>query len=202
VAKVSTFADAAVAYADLVIRIGPDQWAGPGLGDWSMRSLVGHASRSLITVESYLNQPAERVQVESAPAYYLAIRSALSADRAAVTERGVQAGLALGDDPAAAVADLIDRVLPLVERDDDPIITTIAGGMRLSAYLPTRTFELVVHGFDIARAAGLPYPAFGVAALTEVATVAAETAVLLGRGPELILALTGRGALSPGFSVV
>ena len=30
--------------------------------------------------------------------------------------------------------------------------------MRLSDYLPTRTFELVVHGLDIARAAQLPEP--------------------------------------------
>ena len=198
----SSFATAARMYADQVRQIRPDQWDGPGLGDWSLRSLVGHASRSLTTVESYLGQPAERVEVESAPAYYLAIRSALTADPAAVTERGVQAGLALGGDPAASVADLVERVLPRVERDDDPVITTIAGGMRLSDYLPTRTFELVVHGYDIARAAGLPDPAFKEAALIEVASVAAETAVLLGRGPELILALTGRSALSPGFSVV
>ena len=198
----SSFADAARTYADLVARIDADRWDGPGLGDWTLRSLVGHASRSLTTVESYLGQPAERVEVESAPAYYLAIRSMLTADPAAVTERGVQAGLALGEDPAASVGDLVDRVLPLVERDDDPVITTIAGGMRLSAYLPTRTFELVVHGFDIARATGLSGPEFDHAALVEVATVAAETAVLLGRGPELILALTGRGSLAPGFSMV
>jgi uncharacterized protein (TIGR03083 family) len=197
-----TFANAARTYADLVARIDADRWDGPGLGDWSLRSLVGHASRSLTTVESYLGQPAERVEVGSAPAYYLAIRSMLTADPAAVAQRGVQAGLALGDDPAASVAGLLERVLPLVERNDDPVITTIAGGMRLSAYLPTRTFELVVHGFDIARAAELPDPAFDDDALTEVATVAAETAVGLGRGPELVLALTGRGNLSPGFSMV
>ena len=41
-------------------------------------------------------------------------------------------------------------------REDDPVISTIFGGMRLSDYLPTRTFELVVHGLDIARAAQLP----------------------------------------------
>ena len=54
--------------------------------------------------------------------------------------------------------------------------------MRLSTYLPTRTFELVVHGYDIAAAAGLPTPDHSEAVLTEVAVVAATTAVLTGQG--------------------
>jgi hypothetical protein len=38
--------------------------------------------------------------------------------------------------------------------------------------------------------------------LSQVARVAATCAVLLGHGVELMLALTGRATLSPGFSVV
>jgi hypothetical protein len=38
--------------------------------------------------------------------------------------------------------------------------------------------------------------------LSEVARVGATAAVLQGRGVELMLALTGRGSLSPGFSIV
>ena len=74
--------------------------------------------------------------------------------------------------------------------------------MRLRQYLPTRTFELVVHGLDIARAAGLPNPGYSAGLLTAVLELAAAAAVLGGRGPELLLALTGRTGLPAGFSVV
>ena len=40
--------------------------------------------------------------------------------------------------------------------DPDLVVHTIAGGMRVAAYLPTRTFELCVHGLDIAAATGVP----------------------------------------------
>ena len=65
------FAEAATAYADLVAPITPDQWTEPGLGEWDLRALVGHTSRSLITVETYLGQPAETEDLTS-PAAYLA----------------------------------------------------------------------------------------------------------------------------------
>lgn len=193
------FAEAATAYADLIAAIRPDQWAEPGLGEWDLRALVGHTSRSLVTVETYLGQPAVQEDLTS-PAAYLAAIAAI--DPASVADRGRAAGAALGDDPATAVQVLVDRVLPLVAGDGDPLIATALGGMRLRQYLPTRTFELVVHGLDIARAAGLPAPVYGEGLLTEVLALTAEAAVLRGRGPEVLLALTGRDPLAPGFSVV
>lgn len=193
------FAEAAAAYAELVSAIRPEQWAGPGLGEWDLRALVGHTSRSLVTVETYLEQPAETERLTSPAAYLAAVGTV---DPASVVDRGRAAGAALGDDPATAVRTLVDRVLPLVAGDHDPLITTLFGGMRLRQYLPTRTFELVVHGLDIARAAGLPAPAYSAGLLTAVLELTAAAAVLGGRGPELLLALTGRTSLPPGFSVV
>src|SRR4029450_2901216 len=137
-----TFAEAARTFADLVRRIPPNRWDGPGLGEWDLRSLVGHTSRSLITVETYLGQPADREDVPSAAAYYAALSTI---DPAAVAGRGREAGRALGDDPVATLQSLVPRVLALVERAGNPLITTAAGGMRLRTYLPTRTLELVVH---------------------------------------------------------
>jgi uncharacterized protein (TIGR03083 family) len=194
-----TFAEAAEAFAVLVRAIPPDAWEGPGLGEWDLRSLVGHTSRSLITVETYLGQPANREDVPSAAAYYAAISTV---DPAAVAGRGRQAGRALGDDPVATVQSLVPRVLALVQRAGNPLITTAAGGMRLRTYLPTRTLELVVHGLDIATAVDLPAPDYRDAVLSEVAEVAAGAAVLQGHGLELIRALTGRAPLPHGFSVV
>jgi uncharacterized protein (TIGR03083 family) len=197
-----TFALAARAFAELVDRIPDGTWNGPGLGEWDLRSLVGHASRALVTVDTYLDRPAETVRITSTDDYYRATFTASGADPAAVAERGRQAGLALGDDLGASVRRLVDVVVPRVNAVDDPLIETIAGGMLLSTYLPTRTFELVVHSFDIARAAGLEPPNPFPSVLAEVAALAARAAVAQGRGPELIMALTGRRTLTPGFSVV
>jgi hypothetical protein len=98
---------------------------------------------------------------------------------------------------------LSERVPALVERAGNPLITTAAGGMHLEAYLPTRSFELVVHSLDIAAAVpDVEGPEFSDQLLSQVARVAATSAVLLGHGVELMLALTGRATLSPGFSVV
>ena len=194
-----SFSHAAQTFAELVRSIPDDRWTGPGLGEWDLRALVGHTSRSLITVETYLNQPAETEDVPTPEAYYLGIANV---DAAAVAERGRAAGVALGADPVGFIDALIARVLPAADRPDNPLITTVAGGMRLTNYLPTRTLELVVHSLDIAAAIGRPAPEFGEQVLTEVIGLAAGAAVLQGRGPDLLLALTGRGQLPAGFSVV
>jgi uncharacterized protein (TIGR03083 family) len=195
-----TFAEGARTFADLVRRIPPGRWEGPGLGEWDLRSLVGHTSRSLITVETYLGQPADTEEVPTPAAYYVAVAGIDPKD---VVGRGVAAGKALGDHPAEFVDALAARVLAVVETAGNPLITTAAGGMRLETYLPTRSFELVVHSLDIAAAVpDIEGPEFSEQLLSQVARVAATAAVLLGRGVEMMLALTGRGTLSPGFSVV
>jgi uncharacterized protein (TIGR03083 family) len=196
------FTLAAEGFAALVDRIPADAWEGPGLGEWDLRSLVGHTSRSLVTVQTYLGRPAEIESVSSPEDYYRAVVAIAGADPAAVVERGRQAGLALGDDPVATVRALLDDVLPRVRAAGNPLIETIAGGMFLHNYLPTRTFELVVHGYDIARAIGSDLPDVPQVVLAEVAALAARSSVVQGRGPELVLALTGRGSLPLDFSMV
>ena len=46
-----------------VARVPADEWDRPGLGEWSVRALVGHTSRALLTVETYLAAGAARVDV-------------------------------------------------------------------------------------------------------------------------------------------
>ena len=105
------FTDAAGWFVRTAALVG-DRWNRPGLGDWDVRALVGHTSRSLLTVETYLARPAAAVEVASAADYFRATRAA-AADPA-VAARGRDAGTALGTDPAAAVAEIAARVLPLV----------------------------------------------------------------------------------------
>jgi hypothetical protein len=203
----TVFLDAAGTVVDLVGRIPAGAWDGPGLGVWDLRALVGHTSRALVTVLTYLAQRAPAVDVATSEAYYAAVAraggaSARSANDEAVAQRGIAAGAALGSDPAAAFLALRDDAAEVLRRTgDDDVVPTVAGGMRVGDYLPTRTFELVVHGADIAAVTGLPL-AFAAPVLAEAATLAARVAVELGRGPELLAAVTGRAALPSGFSVV
>ncbi|CAA9392688.1 MAG: FIG00822982: hypothetical protein [uncultured Propionibacteriaceae bacterium] len=198
-----TYALAAAGFVELVERLPGDRWEAPGLGVWDLRALVGHTSRALVTADSYLDRPASAEDITSPEAYFLAAaQSGGRADPTAVAERGRQAGAALGDDIAASVLTLAERVLSRVVEAGDPVIETIAGGMRLSTYLPTRTFELVVHSFDIAAAAEVAPPTFGADVLAEVAALAARVGVGRGQAADVILALTGRRPLPAEFSVL
>jgi hypothetical protein len=198
----STFAAAARSLPGLIDRIPSTAWDGPGLGEWDLRSLVGHTSRSLTTVISYLGAPADLEDVTSAAAYYDFVVQAIGADPAAVNERGRQAGAALGEQPALAIRGLVDDALTALEAvAGDRLITTIAGGMRVDAYLPTRTFELAVHSLDIAAAIGIP-GALPDSVLAGALQLATEIVTLRGDGEGLLLSLTGRRPFPPGYSVV
>lgn len=199
----SAFASAARSFAALVHGIPAGVWDGPGLGEWDLRSLVGHTSRSLITVSAYLQTTAEREDITTPQEYYARVNpSALGIDPADVAERGRQAGRDLGEDPAAAVDALVSRVLGELATAGDPLIKVIGGlGIRLHTYLPTRTFELAVHGLDIAGAVGIPFT-LPADVLDEAMVLASRIAAANGQGEAVLMSLTGRSALPPSFSVV
>jgi uncharacterized protein (TIGR03083 family) len=193
------FSDAAEWFVRTAALVG-DRWDRPGLGEWDVRALVGHTSRSLVTVETYLARPAAAAEMASAADYFRATRAAAAGP--AVAARGRDAGTALGADPAAAVAEIAARARALVDsQDGSELVTTIAGGMRLGDYLPTRTFELVVHTADLATALGVPpdVPATSAAQALHIIT---DLAVADGLAGPLLLAATGRPGLPDGFSVL
>jgi uncharacterized protein (TIGR03083 family) len=193
------FADAAGWFVSTTALVG-DRWAEPGLGEWDVRALVGHTSRSLLTVEAYLARPAQTAEIPSAADYFLATRAMAAGP--AVAQRGRDAGDALGDDPASVVAEIAARVVPFVDaQDGGTLLTTIAGGMRLEDYLPTRTFELAVHTSDLARALDEPLDVPATSAVQALRLVT-ELAAGDGRAGPLLLAATGRTGLPPGWSVL
>ncbi|WP_229072875.1 maleylpyruvate isomerase N-terminal domain-containing protein [Actinoplanes sp. DH11] len=202
-----TYRSAAIAFTDLVSRIPPDRLDGPGLGDWTLRDLLGHTvSSALRQVPDVLAQRAPMLVVPGPEWYFAAARTApeavVRAARAASADDARSTGKALGDRPADAVGAFVGRATgALAAATDDDLVATPAGGMRVADWLPTRTFELVVHGSDAAVAAGVPIT-FDQDTLTEAAALAARTAVAVGDGPAALRALTGRGPLPPGFSVV
>jgi len=201
------FQSAAVSFADLVSRLPADRWDGPGLGDWTLRDLVGHtASSALRQVPALLAIHAESVTVESAEAFWSFARTVAPEVYAAYTAASGrdarETGLWLGDDPAARVSELAGRATQaLAAAADDDVIATAVGGMRVRDWLPTRTFELVVHGQDAADAAGVAY-VLAPGVLAETAAQAARIAAAVGDGPLLLRALTGRATWPEKYSVM
>ncbi len=121
------FTEAAQWFVRTVAQCDGTRWDAPGLGQWSVRDLVGHTSRALITVENYVDRPQPVVEVGS-PRRYFEMIFAAGGDDDAVAQRGRDAGQALGPDPAGAVADIADRVIALVARSDgDAIAGTPVG---------------------------------------------------------------------------
>lgn len=197
------YEEAGALFVGLVARVPDDAWHRPALGVWDVRDLVGHTSRSFVTVLTYLDERPAEAAVASASAYYVATTAVLaSSDPDAIDERARAAGRALGDDPLAAVRDLRERTLArLADAEPDDLMASIVGGIRVRDYLPTRVLELVVHSRDLARALGLEL-AVPTTLLRAVALLAAEVAVDAGQADVVLDALLGRGTLPEGFSLV
>ena len=98
------FEAAAGHFADLVRSIADDRWDEPGLGDWTVRDLVGHTSRSLTTVSTYLRTEAAYEDVSSAVDYYVRMRdyaAGMGAD--AIVERGRPAATSVPTPPRRSI---------------------------------------------------------------------------------------------------
>lgn len=197
----AVYLSAAQGFLELVEQVPGTAWAIPALGVWDVRGLIGHASRALTTVESYLGAPQTGKRVDGPVEYYLAIRGSTTPE--SIAQRGRETGDALGTDPAGAVREIVERLTALLgNTPDDALVASPAGTMVLIDYLPTRTFELAVHGLDLARVLGVEPPSSlmpGVAASLELA---GAIGARLPTAPELLLLLTGRSGLPGNLSVV
>lgn len=192
------FSEATAGFVDALLAVPEEGWSAPGLGVWTVRELVGHTSRAVITVEQYLDAPKLEVAIHSPLDYYTrGMQMATQALHDDVAERGRQAGAALGDDPVGAIRPLAERVLARVASEpDDAVCSSRFGGMLLIDYLPTRIVELTVHTLDITDALDHPptvRPA-AVALTTEIMAQVADPLVL-------IRSLGGRATLPEGYNV-
>lgn len=185
----------------VVTDLVPADYDRPALGEWDVRSLVGHTSRALVTVETYLASGNGPVQVDDPVEYFVAVLAdpadieQRTSQDAGVAERGREAGVNLGSDPARRVADVAGRVIALVAATPpEAPVATPAGTMTLSAYLPTRTLELVVHTLDLCRAMGaVPPPELDVPIVATLELVGRIAARRQHRA-DLLLLLLGRGS--------
>ena len=194
------YLESAEFFAGLVDGVDIESWEEPALGQWTVRDLAGHTYRSISTVVGYSEKPAPQVDVESTTQWILNVRQ--NANPGRVAELGRSAGLEIMDSPTMMVRGFLsmarDRVNDL---DDDFILATPQGGMRLIDYLQLRTMELVIHGGDLAQALGVGAnpPASGMQVALQVLT---GVAVAEGRGPALANALTGRTALPANYNLL
>ena len=151
------FTTAARSFAGLVDQIGARPMVRTRAGGVGPPRLVGHTSRSLITVETYLEQPATHEELATPAAYLAAVARRRPS---AVAERGRAAGGGPRERSGTCRARAWSTGCCLWSTGGRS-----AGhhgrwaGCGCSSYLPTRSFELVVHGLDIVRAAELPEPA-------------------------------------------
>jgi hypothetical protein len=202
-----SYLSAVHAFATLVDRMPDEAWDRPGLGVWTLRDLVGHTcSAGLLTVLDTVRKPAESETVLSPEGYFTIGRSLDPEVHAAAVAAGTEAarseGSALGPDPAATIRALVDEVtVALTQVLDDDLVLSAAGGMRLFAWLPTRTFEVVVHSLDLSAAAQVPVT-IPDPALADAVVLSARIAAAVGTAPAVLRALTGRGTLPTGFSVL
>jgi len=201
------YKSAVAVFTDLIHRVPGDRWDRPGLGEWSVRDLVGHAvSSALRQVPVVLGTPGTTVEVASPEGYWAYARSVpaevVEAARVVASEDARKTGAELGGEPAVAVTEFARRATEALSAvGDADVVAAPVGGMRVREWIPTRTFELVVHGLDVAAAAGVP--AEFAAEVVAVTTMQAARVAATGPDSTLLLrALTGRETLPPGFSVV
>ena len=196
-----TYLEAGEYFASVVDQVDIDGWDEPALGEWCVRDLAGHTYRAFTTVLSYSAALDDKVEIERPVDYFLKVLGD-NVGQKQVAELGRAAGLEIIDDPRMMVRGFAMYVKnKLDDLGDDHIMGTVVGGMRLIDYLPTRTFELIIHTMDLAKAVGVDAkpPENGMTATLEIL---GQIALYRGHASDLVLAATGRGGLPVGFSVL
>jgi hypothetical protein len=181
---VAPFCAASKFFVDAVAAVPRELYDQRWSNEWAMLDLIAHGNRANVLVVEYYERP---VPV-AGPEYVLPEN---------IAERGRQAALDLGDDPADAVSAASERALSVVaSAPDDATVGTPFGEQPFDAYLQSRTAELVLHGLDLDSGVEPSSEA-----LAGCAVFLVERAIRAGLGSDVVRALSGRGTLRPGFNV-
>lgn len=193
-------ADTAARLVETVLSLDDEDWAKPGLGEWTVRELVGHTLRAFSTIDRFLDEPGDVATVESAADYYRIALGSIPDVHVQVAARGREAGMGLGDDPKEAVVEQVSATLGrLGDTDGTEVGRTVAGHMRLVDYLDTRLVELVVHLSDLCAAIDRPLGDLGAAGTRAAATIISSATP--DDRDRIVRAVLGRASLPAGFNV-
>ena len=150
------FGEAGTAFVDVVSTLDVATLGDRATSEWTLRELVAHATRALLTVETTLAAPIDpdSRSLESAADYFAAAMSIPNV-HAGIVQRGRDAALAVGDDPGRYAREALDRVLPLVATTAlDRVVQHFAGHLRFDEYVATRVVELTLHTADVQLVTG------------------------------------------------
>jgi hypothetical protein len=182
--SVAPFRAASRFFVECVAAVPVERYQTPWSEEWRVLDLIGHGNRANVLPIEYYERPVPAV----GPDYLLPEN---------IAERGRQAVKELGDNPVASVRAASKRVLAMVaEAPADAKVGTPFGELTLETYLRSRTAELVLHGIDLGTNVDVPPDA-----LQGCGEFLVARAVGRGQGLDVARALSGRGALPPGFSV-
>jgi Mycothiol maleylpyruvate isomerase N-terminal domain len=122
---------------------------------WTLRELVAHALRGLLTIETTVAAPVDPSSRDlGSAAGYFALARSVPTVHAGIEQRARDAAAALHD-PHGDVVDALARVSPIVERTPlDREVQHLFGRLRFDQYLVTRIVELTLHTADIQLAVG------------------------------------------------
>ena len=174
-----------------------ERWEEPSALDrMTVGQLAGHTARAVLTVERYLDRPAEGDPVD-AVAYLLTVsddtdlQSPINKqvrERAqSESEAGVEALL------EATMRALTTLRLRLPVLDPSQLVTVLGGiPIRLDEYLKTRLVEMIVHIDDVCASVELPLPDVGDESLEIVSTLLSTVADVRHGAWTVIRAFTRR----------
>jgi uncharacterized protein (TIGR03083 family) len=140
----------------LIARLPDDRWSEPTrCTPWTVRELLAHVRVAAGRVTTMLAAPAPPAATVSAAGYYrpdARFSPATNADRIETARSA-----AVGDERAAFAATVADVAAACRREPPGRVVRTRHGDpMLLDDFLTTRVFEVAVHGFDLADAAGVP----------------------------------------------
>lgn len=186
----SDFDEAVAFYVKVVSEVAPDQWSLPARGNQTVLEVAAQGSRPLTTTRDFLTAGAEIEEIHNTLGYFIRSKPIDAETAAGIQRRGKEALERLqGGDPGTIAADLAKQALDCVHAaEDDALVGTQFGGMRLLPYLPTRTMELVTCGVEVADAIGSStIPADG--PIEAVARLLSDVAIANRKGPLLVKVL-------------
>lgn len=148
--------EAGAAFCEVAASLRSSDLDAPATGAWTLRELVAHATRGLLTIETTAANPVDpdSRELESATAYFALVTSVPQV-HVGIEQRARDAATALGDDPGGSAATALERVTPVIAAMPiDCLVQHAAGRLRFGDYLSTRVVELTLHTADIQLAVG------------------------------------------------